>query len=227
MVNGISAEQAVINGVFASLPDVKSKKEHIMQKGDSLWSIAKQELGEKGLSNREIRDYMLLIAKLNGLDTVEKMNGLMVTQKIYLPDKVNPQDKSDSEPKTPLQKSLQDVVNTLKNDKSVYIQEALFTSKNWGLYHVFREKDSGNGYKMPQCPVLSFKLDKNGKIEDVEFNASEDILPLSYDYKVDKNGKTVLNKYPYKLVENLNSQDKKLLFNEILKLYNEYQNEQK
>ena len=37
MVDGISAEQAVINYVMASLPEVESKKEYTLKSGESLW----------------------------------------------------------------------------------------------------------------------------------------------------------------------------------------------
>ena len=90
MINGVSAEQKLINQVFEKLPEVKAKKEHTLKQGESLWGLAKQQLGNnKNLSNREIRDYMLLIAKINGFDNVEKMNGLKANKKIYLPSGEN------------------------------------------------------------------------------------------------------------------------------------------
>lgn len=228
MVNGISTEQAIINNVFAELPEVKSKKEHVLKHGDSLWKLAKRELGNKKLSDREIRDYMFLIAKLNGLDTLEKMNNLFVNQKIYLPVDVEKTQKNNQKnSNSKFQNSLQSIINTLKNDKTVYVNKAIFGSHNFGLYHIFHRKKYESGFVSNQSPVLSFQLDKNGKIKDIVFDDKENILPISFDYKVDKNGKTVINKYPYELVENLSNQDKEVLFGEILKHYENYQKQPK
>ena len=62
MINGVSAEQAIINQVFDALPEVKSKKEHVLKKGESLWGLAKQELGNKNLSNRDLHHHAMRIA---------------------------------------------------------------------------------------------------------------------------------------------------------------------
>lgn len=89
MFNSISAEQAYVNELMSNLPEVKDKKEYILKNGESLWRIAKRELGNKKLTNEEIRDYMLLIAKLNNLTSPEKMNALKANETIYLPGKSN------------------------------------------------------------------------------------------------------------------------------------------
>ena len=122
---------------------------------------------------------------------------------------------------------MQSIINTLKNDKTVYVNKAIFGSHNFGLYHIFHRKKYESGFVSSQSPVLSFQLDKNGKIKDIVFDDKENILPISFDYKVDKNGKTVINKYPYELVENLSNQDKEVLFGEILKHYENYQKQPK
>ena len=88
MINSVSNEQAYINAMMAKLPEVNAKEEYSLKKGDSLWSLAKKCLNDKTASNAETANYMLLIAKLNNLDSVEKMNGLKVGQKIYLPDEI-------------------------------------------------------------------------------------------------------------------------------------------
>lgn len=88
MINSVSNEQAYINALMAKLPDVKEKEEYSLKKGDSLWSLAKKCLNDQNASNAKTANYMLLIAKLNKLDTVEKMNGLKVGQKIYLPNEI-------------------------------------------------------------------------------------------------------------------------------------------
>lgn len=86
------AEQNYINAVMQRLPEVNDKKVHVLKKGENLWSLAKKELNKKNASNQEISNYMLLIAKLNNLETVDKMNGLKISDKIYLPE--NPVDFS-------------------------------------------------------------------------------------------------------------------------------------
>ena len=55
MSEKITAVQAYINEVMASLPEVKEKKEHNLKAGESLWGLAKQELGRKNVSNKEIQ----------------------------------------------------------------------------------------------------------------------------------------------------------------------------
>jgi len=85
MTEKISAEQRYITAVMKRLPDAEKGKTHTMEDGDNLWNIAKRELNKKNAKNSEISDYMFLIAKLNNLDTIEKMNSLKVLDKIYLP----------------------------------------------------------------------------------------------------------------------------------------------
>ena len=82
MFNSISAEQAYVNELMSNLPEVKDKKEYTLKKGESLWKIAKRELAAQNPTNEEIRDYMLLIAKLNNLTSTEKMNALKVNETI-------------------------------------------------------------------------------------------------------------------------------------------------
>ena len=89
MTDPVSNEKLYINAMMKKLPDTKEKHEYVIQRGDNLWNLAKRMLNKKQASNKEISDYMLLIAKLNNLDTVEKMNSVKIAQKIYLPDKIN------------------------------------------------------------------------------------------------------------------------------------------
>lgn len=227
MINGVSAEQAIINQVFEALPAVKSKKEHILKNGESLWGLAKQELGNKNLSNREIRDYMLLIAKLNGLDTVEKMNGLMANQKIYLPESTGEIQEMSVKEKSTVDKTVEELVNTLKNDKSVYVKGVLFGATNSNLFHIFKEKSYPNGYRSTQSPVLSFNIDKNGEVVNLTTNDVEDIFPTRYDYEIQKDGKVLLRNYPPKVVDKLDDEQTASLFGEVQNLYNNYQKQPK
>ncbi len=227
MINGISAEQAIINQVFDALPEVKSQKEHVLKKGESLWGLAKQELGNKNLSNREIRDYMFLIAKLNGLDTVEKMNGLMANQKIYLPESTGEIQEMSVKEKSTVDKTVEELVNTLKNDKSVYVKGVLFGATNSNLFHIFRERTYASGYRSTQSPVLSFSIDKNGEVVKLSTNDIQDIFATKYDYEIQKDGKVLLRNYPPKVVEKLDEEQTAALFGEVQNLYNTYQKQPK
>lgn len=102
MFNSISAEQAYVNELMSNLPEVKDKKEYTLKKGESLWKIAKRELAAQNPTNEEIRDYMLLIAKLNNLTSTEKMNALKVNETIYLPGKSN----QTTQPPAPYKKEI-------------------------------------------------------------------------------------------------------------------------
>lgn len=222
MVDGISTEQAVINQVMAALPEVKSKKEYTLNYGDSLWDIAKRELGDKKLTNREIRDYMLLIAKLNNLTTVEKMNGLYANQKIYLPLDIAGKKINDPQARTDLEKSVDNVINILQNDKTIYVRKA--TPDFINLYHIFHKKAFTTGYPPLESHLLCFSLDKNDKIKSVAIDDVENLNHISLDYEIDANGKTKTNIYPKPPVQQLKQEDKEALFKEI---YNQYENYKK
>lgn len=99
MVEKVSSTNAYIQQRMAKLPQVEKGEAHVIKSGESLWNIAKAEVGKtkKKAKNSEINDYMLLMAKVNGLDTEEKMNKIKANSTIYLPGKekknggVNPQ----------------------------------------------------------------------------------------------------------------------------------------
>ena len=227
MINGVSAEQAVINQVFEKLPEVKSKKEYTLKNGESLWGLAKQELGGKNLTNREIRDYMLLIAKLNGLDTVEKMNGLMANQKIYLPELTGKLKNSVKESKNSIDKTVDALLNTLKNDKSVHVKGSMFGAMHSNLYHIFKEKTYSSGYKTNESPVLSFVVDREGSVQTISTDDTQDIFAIRYDYDIDKKGNVILPDYPAKKAGNLDKTQKESLFGEVQKLYDDYNKQPK
>lgn len=222
MSNTISAEQALINVVMAYLPEVKTKKEYTLKQGESLWAIAKRELGSENLSNKEVRDYMLLIAKLNDLNTVEKMNGLKASEKIYLPENIEAAQKSvkSVKDKSSVGKTVENLVNILKNDKTVHVQRGLTLSAD--LYHVYNEKKYPSGWVSKSSPVLSFKVDKNDNIENISADDVNDICRAQYDYHIDKNGNVNFRKYPYKTVGKLTKEDKAELFNQIEEIYKKY-----
>lgn len=223
MTNNISAEQAIINQVMRTLPEVKTKKEHIMKSGESLWGLAQKELGKKQVSNREIRDYMLLIAKINNLTTVEKMNGLKANQKIYLPGEIAKNNIIKNMSKKELsdfEKTIDSVIQILQTDKTVHVKKA--TPGFMNLFHIFRTKRYPSGFVSSESPVLSFQLDKNNKIKNITMDDIKNFNPLQHDYKIDKTGRVKINEYPPKPSEKLSDEDKEILFNEIYKQYEGY-----
>lgn len=222
MSNRISAEQALINVVMDSLPEVKTKKEYTLKQGESLWGIAKRELGSKNLTNKEVRDYMLLIAKLNDLNTVEKMNALKASEKIYLPENIQTVQKSvkPKKEKSSVGATVENLINILKNDKTVQVQLGLTLSSD--LYHVYNEKKYPNGWVSKSSPVMSFKVDKKDNIENIITDDINDIYKAQYDYNIDKNGNVNLRKYPFKTVEKLTKEDRAELFNQIEEIYKKY-----
>ena len=83
-----------------SNPSEKNKVSYTVKKGDSLWSIAKENVNKKDAKNSEIHDLMYAIAKLNNKDTIEAANNLEVNDVIYLPKYIqnavkNPQVAND------------------------------------------------------------------------------------------------------------------------------------
>lgn len=202
MVNKVD-EQAYIAYMMRKLPDAEKGKVHKMEKGDNLWKLAKQELNKTNASNQEISEYMLLIAKLNNLETIEKMHSLKVSDEIYLPEKVqvskseysSKSQKSAKTDKTEVkQKELTDaeqgfaaIKDALLNDKSIHVTQAYPRFLN--LYHVYQHyKNEKTGYVSKYHPVTSFTLDKQGKFKDASFEGMKDVNKYGYDYDVDKNG---------------------------------------
>ena len=200
MVDKVSSEQAYINYVMKNLPDVKRGNIHTMQKGDNLWNLAKKALNKKDSTNQEISNYMLLIAKLNNLETVEKMNSLKVSDKIYMPDTSASQalksvGKDNSEPRTAAEISIQNLKETLINDNTVFTEQAYPRFLN--LYHVYNNYyNEETGYRSFKHPLMSVNLDKNGNIKKITFDDTEkNRNPIKYDYDMDANGNIVIDNY--------------------------------
>ncbi|MCR5265809.1 MAG: hypothetical protein K6E29_04355 [Cyanobacteria bacterium RUI128] len=81
-----SRENAYVQQRFSQLPEAEKGEARVIKRGESLWNIARSELGQNA-KKAEVNDYMLLLAKVNGLDSVEKMNSLQANTTIYLPKK--------------------------------------------------------------------------------------------------------------------------------------------
>ena len=124
-------------------------------------------------------------------------------------------------------KTVEELVNTLKNDKSVYVKGVLFGATNSNLFHIFRERTYASGYRSTQSPVLSFSIDKNGEVVKLSTNDIQDIFATKYDYEIQKDGKVLLRNYPPKVVEKLDEEQTAALFGEVQNLYNTYQKQPK
>lgn len=96
-----SSQNAYLKQRFEQFSNIEQGESRVIKSGESLWNIAKSNLG-KGAKNSEINDYVLQIAKLNGLDTVEKMNNISANTTIYLPKK----ETSKNEQVTPKQENV-------------------------------------------------------------------------------------------------------------------------
>lgn len=202
MVNKVD-ENAYISYMMNKLPEAKKGKVHKMEKDDNLWKLAKQQLNKSDASNQEISEYMLLIAKLNKLETFEKMNSLKVSDEIYLPEQTETE-KADkvqvqtiTKPSVKMQqkqKELTDaeegfaaVKDALLNDKTIHVTRAYPNSLN--LYHVYQHyKNEKTGYVSKFHPVISYTLDNQGKFRDASFEGMQDVDKYGYDYDIDKNG---------------------------------------
>lgn len=208
MVEKISSEQSYVNYVMNRLPNVEKGEVHTMKRGDSLWNLAKRELNKKNATNKEISDYMLLIAKLNNLDTIEKMNGLKVADKIYLPQvseaSNNTKVVSANKPQetkadlTAAENSILKLKDIILNDKTVTVEKMYKGYKSsTDLYHVYTDYTSPTGYHSRKHPVMSFTKNHNtSKITSVTFNNQDsDILSGKDDYEMDSKGNIKINNF--------------------------------
>ena len=199
MVEKISAENAYVRFMMDKLPDNTKGQEYTVKRGDSLWNLAKKELNKtKPATNAEISKYMLLIAKLNGLDTVEKMNGIKAEEVIYMPDtefvsarELINSDYIDKEaPLTSAEESFQDVLNTVLTDKTISIKQAYpYVGATQSLYHVYKAREGRPTSFSSQSPVLSFNIKQDGKIDKISFeDVNGDKNSYGYDYDLTANG---------------------------------------
>lgn len=205
MINSVSNEQAYINALMDKLPDVSAKEEYALKKGDSLWSLAKKCLNDKNASNAKTANYMLLIAKLNKLDTVEKMNGLKVGQKIYLPDqdvKLVNTVKSHNDAENTILKAIE----VLENDKTLKLEKS---KMEYGqCYHLYRKKNANDNFKLDRKLVLSFNVNPKGDIDVVSMdNAKKNLFQFGYDYNVDQNGNIIEAKFPHSIKGKLSKEE--------------------
>ena len=214
MVEKISAENAYVRYMMEKLPDTKKGKEYTIKRGDSLWNLAKTELNKsQPATNAEISKYMLLIAKLNGMETIEEMNNIKAQEVIYLPDTeevsarslINSPDK----PKelNSAEQSFQDVLNTVLNDKSITIEQSYPSLKN-KMYHVYTKRaDRVNNFSN-KSPVLSFILKQDGNVDNISFeDINGDQNRYGYDYDLTRDGKITTHDYKNEPRGNIGNED--------------------
>ncbi len=218
MINSVSNEQAYINALMAKLPDVKEKEEYSLKKGDSLWSLAKKCLNDQNASNAKTANYMLLIAKLNKLDTVEKMNGLKVGQKIYLPNEIL-KSENPTKVRSDAENTLIKTIDVLENDKTLKLEKA---NMEYGqCYHLYRKRNANDDFKLDRKLVLSFNVNRNGEIDVVSMNdAKKDLYAFGYDYDVDQKGNIIEAKYPHDVKGKLSKEENLALRSKLKELVN-------
>ena len=200
MVEQISQAQRYATYVMQRLPEPEKGKVHTVQSGDTFWDIARKELNKPNAKNLEINNYMLLIAKLNNFDTIEKMNKLKVSQKIYLPKSsdviLNPEDKVKT--LTSAEDSIDKLKKIILEDRTVFVEKMYkgYPSKT-DLYHVYNEYTNADGYRSRKHPLLSCVKDRQtGEIKDISFDDQNgSILYGKYDYELDDKGNIVTVKY--------------------------------
>ena len=214
MVEKISAENTYVRYMMEKLPDTKKGKEYTIKRGDSLWNLAKTELNKsKPATNAEISKYMLLIAKLNGMETIEEMNNIKAQEVIYLPDTeevsarslINSVDK----PKelNSAEQSFQDVMNTVFNDESVIIKEVFPPLKN-KMYHVYTQRTDRVSDFSNASPVLSFSLKQDGHVDNISFeDVNGDKNRYGYDYNLTRDGKITTHNYKNEPRGNVGNED--------------------
>ena len=189
-------EDAYIKASFKNMPNLEKGESRIVKRGDCLWDIARSQLGKKS-KRSEVSNYMLAIAKLNGLDTKQKMNNLKVNSTIYLPKNIAKVDKKSLPqnkvvkqqlPKTPAEKCFEDRMNVFFNDNTVKVKKALFLPDLYSeLYHVSHKHVDKKGFVSPDKPIMSIKISKDTrKIESISFEDDRNLYDFGYDYDIGK-----------------------------------------
>ena len=188
----------VMDRVYTDMVETDSYK---VKKGDNLWNLAKQELNKDGkkASNQEISNYMLLIAKMNGMDSYEKMNDLKYDQIILLPDtnKTSAREYLELTKTSIAKKSLEELLKLIGTDETVYVEQSyLGPYSRYDNYTVYNHKDYGNGFKSKTHPLLAFTLDEDDNLTSVVFdNTTKDLNRSVFDYNMLGDGKIIIKNY--------------------------------
>ena len=183
-----------------------------------MWSLAKKCLNDQNASNAKTANYMLLIAKLNKLDTVEKMNGLKVGQKIYLPNEIL-KSENPTKIRSDAENTLIKTIDVLENDKTLKLEKA---NMEYGqCYHLYRKRNANDDFKLDRKLVLSFNVNRKGEIDVVSMNdAKKDLYAFGYDYDVDQKGNIIEAKYPHDVKGKLSKEENLALRSKLKELVN-------
>lgn len=183
-----------ISYMMKKLPDAEKGEARTLKKGDSLWNIAKEAVGGSKATNAEISEYMLLLAKANGLDTYDKMNRIKASDTIYMPKvsgvKTETKTKSPTQSKqlTRAEESAKAAISKLFNNSDVKIEKASMSISST-LYHAYVMESPNNVFAERYRPVMSFRYD-NGEISDITFEDNKtDLFTYGYDYRMKSDGK--------------------------------------
>lgn len=189
----VNETQAYINYMMRKLPDVQKGETRKIKKGDCLWNIAKQELNNPKATNQQISEYMLLIAKLNNMQTMDKMNNLKIDDEIYLPalqGKAASSEKPvapETKPKTDAEQAFLKIKDDLNAKNITEVTQA--SPRFLKMYHVYQHyENKESGYVTDLHPLISFNVDKNGKFVKGSFEGAQNINNYGYDYNIDANG---------------------------------------
>ena len=179
------AENKYITYMMGRLPEAEKGEAHVMKKGESLWGLAKAAVGKADATNAEISEYMLLIAKTNGLDSYEKMNSIKANETIYMP-KLADAPKTSS--RTRAEESALNSIQKLFDGKNVRVVKGNPMLKS-NLYHAYVDEKSVEGFGERRVPVMSFYY-KDNEPSEITFNESkENLNPYGYDYRMENDGK--------------------------------------
>lgn len=181
-----------ISYMMKKLPEAEKGDARTLKKGDSLWNIAKEAVGGSKATNAEISEYMLLLAKANGLDSYDKMNSLKVADTIYMPKvsavKTETKIKAPTQPKqlTSAEESAKEAISKILNSKDVTIQKVYYPNN---MYHVYVKRPPSENYGVSKSLVLSFTY-SDGKISNVTFEDNkENIFTSGADYRMEADGR--------------------------------------
>lgn len=181
-----------ISYMMKKLPDAEKGEARTLKKGDSLWNIAKEAVGGSKATNAEISEYMLLLAKANGLDTYDKMNRIKASDTIYMPKvsgvKTETKTKSPTQSKqlTSAEESAKEAISKVLNSKDVTIQKVYYPND---MYHVYVKRDASEYYGISPALVLSFNY-RDGKISNVTFEDNkENKFTGGADYRMEVDGR--------------------------------------
>ena len=196
----IAAENKYISYMMGKIStDNVEKESYTVKKGDNLWNLAKKELGS-GATNQEISQYMLLIAKMNGLDTYEKMNNIKYGQSIFMPDtgtisaREYISSQKDKKEITAAEKSMYEILKQIENNE-LNIEKCYSGTTGVEVY-LATKYDDELGYPITRASIKTSGSGENRKIREFSFEDSEkNLQPERLDYALYPDGNLTKGSY--------------------------------